>query len=83
MNLVYVRLFPITDLHEVMAYALTLAKGRNLDVFARAKRVLGQYFCNFGLLEFRAVLERKSRRGGTGKQDRQSTKPESAAARSA
>jgi hypothetical protein len=35
------------------------------------------------LLEFRAVLERNSRRGGTGKKDGQSTKPKSAAAKSA
>jgi hypothetical protein len=82
-NLVYVRLFPVTDLHEVMAYALTLAKSRNLDVLTRPKRVLRQHFCNFGLLEFRAVLERNSRRGGTGKKDGQSTKPKSAAAKSA
>ena len=77
MNLVNVWLFPIADLHEVMAHALTLAESRNLDVFTRAERVLGQHFFNFGLLEFRAVLERNSRRGGTGKKDRQNKKPES------
>jgi hypothetical protein len=44
-------LFRIADLHVVMAHALTLAEGRNLDVFARAERVLGQHLFIFGLLE--------------------------------
>lgn len=74
-------LFPIADLHEVMAYALTLAEGRNLDVFARAERVLGQHLFIFGLLEFRAVLERNPRRG-TGKKTDKAKKPETAAAKS-
>ena len=75
-------LFRIADLHVVMAHALTLAEGRNLDVFARAERVLGQHLFNLGLLEFRAILERNSRRGGTDKKARQNKKPETAAAKS-
>jgi hypothetical protein len=74
--------FPIADLHEVMAHALTFAEGRNLDVFTRAERVLGQHLFYFGLLEFRAVLERNPPRGGTGKKDKQSKKPETATAKS-
>ena len=65
-NPVHVRLFPVTDLHDVMAHALSLAEGRDLDVFADAERVLGQYFFDFGLFEFCAVLEGNSRRRGTG-----------------
>jgi hypothetical protein len=60
-NLVQVGLFPIADLYEVMAHALPLAESRNLDVFARAERVLGQHLFYFGLLEFCAVLERNPR----------------------
>jgi hypothetical protein len=69
--------FSITDLHEMMACVLTLTKGRNFDVFARAERVLSHYFCYFGLLEFRAVLERNSRRRSAGKNRQQNEKRDS------
>jgi hypothetical protein len=65
-----------------MAYTLRLAESRDLDAFARAERVLGHHFFNFGLLEFGAVLEKNSRRRSTGKKERQNETRKSATARS-
>jgi hypothetical protein len=58
-------LFPITDLYNVMAYALSLAQSRNLNIFATSERILSQHFLKFVLLELRAVLEKYARRGRT------------------
>jgi hypothetical protein len=80
-QLMDVGFFSIADLHEMMAYALTLTEGRNFDVFGRAKRVFSENFCNFGLLEFRPVLERNSRCWGTGKNQRQNKNRERAPAK--
>ena len=58
-------LFPITDLHDVMAYALPPAESRNLDVFVTSERILNQDFFKLVLFELRAVLQKYARRGGT------------------
>ena len=56
-QLVQVRLFPVTDLHDVMARSLPLAESGHFDVFVCAEGILNQHFFKLGLLEFRAVLE--------------------------
>jgi len=55
----------MTDLHDVMAYALSLAESCNLDVFATSERILSHHFFNVVLLELRAVLKKNAGRGGT------------------
>ena len=76
-------LFRIADLHVVMAHALTLAEGRNLDVFARAERVLGQHLFIFGLLESVPYWREIRGAGAQAKKTDKAKKPETTSTKSA